>query len=344
MIGLVVNVLLFVAVCAFAVRVDKLGRARSAPLPPPGTLGLMELAYLAGGPGRAADVALLAARGRGAVGIDGNGRVTMLRQDGGDAVAADTADAVRIGGAAADVASVRAVLAAKPSVRAPRDRLFALGFLNPAARNPLLRPVRVALTVVPIIAIAGLFLESYAGSPSDDTALWVTNLVVVLLGTAACIGAAMLLFSSYNKLRGPLTENAVRHLWSQVRDEQGLAALAAAVPGGAGLGTVALAGPASVPDPGISGAFGRAAQATSASIVSDGWTEHQWTANANAQGVLGGPSYLDLHRQASAPAPHSGFGVPQHNPYVDGSPVWQNAPGVPGDAPGGHDGGGGDPV
>ncbi|WP_436789703.1 TIGR04222 domain-containing membrane protein [Yinghuangia sp. YIM S10712] len=363
MIGFIISALLFVAVCAYAVNVHKQGKARRAPAPPPGTLGLYELAYLAGGPARTADVALLAAQARGTLSIAGNGHVAVQRQDNADALATDVLGAVQASGAGADLASARATLADRPSVRTARDRLFELGFLNPSARNPQLRPARVGLGVVPVIAIAGLFLEPYAGSPSDDTAIWVTNLVLVLFGTAACAGAAMLLFSRYTNLRGPLTDSAIHYLWSQVRDEQGLTALAA-MPGGAGLGKVALAGPAVVTDPAVSGAFGQAAQATSGRIVSDGWTESQWANNANVQGPLVGPSYFDLHRQASTPLqgnqpqpphvpgpnlgfqvppgvpPHGGHSAPQYNAYTDGPPVWENTPGVSGDAPGGHDGGG----
>lgn len=354
-IGFVISALLFTAVCAFAVNVQKEGKTKRAPAPPPGTLGLYELAYLAGGPARTADLALLAAQARGTLGIAANGQVAVQREDTADALAADVVGAVHAGGAGATLASTRAALADRPSVRASRDRLFALGFLNPAAHNPRLRPARIGLGTVPLIAIAGLFLESYAGSPSDDTAVWVANLILVLLGTTACAGAAYLLFSRYDKLRAPLTDSAIHFLWSQVRDEQGLTALAAAVPGGAGLGKVALGGPGAGADPGVSSAFGQAAQATSDRIVSDGWTEQQWINNANVQGPLVGPSYLDLHQQASSaypggqqapqmPGANLGFQVPPqggghgaqpYSPYADGPPVWENAPGASGGADGG---------
>lgn len=344
-IGLVINALLFIAACGFAHQVQKRGKAKRLPAPPPGTLGLYDLAYLAGGPARTADVAFLAAQARGTLSIAGNGQVAVQRADTADALAADVVGAVQAGGAGANLASARAALADRPSVRAARDRLFGLGFLNPAARNPQLRPARVGLWVVPLVTVAALFLEPYAGSPSDDTALWVTNLILVVLGTAACMGAAYLLFSRYDKLRGPLTDSAIHYLWSQVRDEQGLAALAAAIPGGTGLGTAALAGPAAVADPTIVGALGQAAHATSGRIVSDGWTEQQWVNNANVQGPLVGPSYLDLHQRASnsypsgqpqAPGPNPGFQVPPqggqgaqpYSAYTDGPPVWESAPGA----------------
>ncbi|WP_436772795.1 TIGR04222 domain-containing membrane protein [Yinghuangia sp. YIM S09857] len=373
MIGFIVSTLLFVAVCGFAVRVQKEGKPRRVPVPPPGTLGLYELAYLAGGPARAADVALLAARARGGIGIAANGQVAVQHAETPDAVAADVLAAVQstgpgpgavpgaVPGPGADLASARTAVAARPFVRAARERVFDLGLVNPSARNPRLRPARVALWIVPLVAIAGLFLEPYAGSPGDG--VWIANLVLVVVGTAAGIGSAYLLFSRYDKLRAPLTDSAIHYLWSQVRDEQGLATLAAAVPGGAGLGPVALAGPAAGGDPSTAAAFGHAAQATIGRILGDGWTEQQWTTNATVQGPLIGPSYLDLHRQASNPAAaapgqvpqapsapganlgfqvpsQGGHGAPQpYGPYSGGPPVWENAPG----ATGGPEGGGEQP-
>ncbi|MGA4544237.1 TIGR04222 domain-containing membrane protein [Uniformispora flossi] len=344
MVWLVISALLFAAVGGFAMSVRRDGKATRAPVPEPHSLDLYHLAFLAGGPARAADVAVLAAQARGTVAVAGNGQVTAVGGDAPDAVAAGVLDAVRGGGGSPPLASVRVAVAESAAVQGLRESLFAQGLVNPAARHPRLTAVRVALCAVPLVAIAALFVDGLAGSPSDDTAIWVANLILALLGTAACGIALYALFTRYDRLRGPLTEHAIHYLWQQVRDPQGLRGVESTVAGGHGLGSVALGGVSRIKETALQAVFAQAFQVTSGRITSAGWAEQRWIDNANERGPLDGPSYVDLHEEAmrqQAPAhpapgqPVPGFQIPPptsgaapYSPYSDGAVPWESAPGA----------------
>ncbi|NUU25262.1 MAG: TIGR04222 domain-containing membrane protein [Streptomycetaceae bacterium] len=306
MVWIIVSAVVFVAAGWYARGVSKAGKARRQPAPAQDALDLYGLAFLAGGPARAADVALLSAWGRGAITIAPDGRVAPGTPNAADPVAAAVDGTVRASGQSATVAGARAAVAETPPVRALRDHLFGMGLLNPRAHTANLRTARIVLSVAPLVAIAGLFIEPLAGSPSDDTAVWGTALGVVVLGTIACLMLLFFLFTRYDQLRSPLPDMALFHLWNQVRDPAGVQRVGDAVAGGKGLGEVALFGLGRIPDPTVREVFLQAARATAGRITSDGWTEQQWQQAADSRGQLGGPTYDDAYRATNANTPIPG--------------------------------------
>ncbi|MCF2527388.1 TIGR04222 domain-containing membrane protein [Yinghuangia soli] len=344
MVWLILSLVLFVAAAAVTAPALKAARSARAASPAPDALDLYQLAFLAGGPGRTADIALLAAAGRGAVSVAENGRL-VLRPQGPptDPFAAAVDAAAQAAGDSATVAGSRLAVAANPAVTAVRDRVFAAGLLNPSARNSKLRPVRVTLSVIPLVVIAGLFAEPLAGSPSEDTGLWVANLVVAIFGTLLCLALHYFLFTSYDKLRAPLNDMALFHLWNLVRDPAVVQRLGDAVPGGKGLGEVALYGLTRIHDPLLREVFLQAARVTAGRVVSDGWTEEQWKDAVESKGRLGGTTYADAYRAANEPAapgaaPGAGaipgqgptgpgmYGGGAGAPQAEQRPPWENHP------------------
>jgi uncharacterized protein (TIGR04222 family) len=314
LVWLIVALALFAGAAWYARTVLRAGKAHGHGTPEQGSLDLYHLAYLAGGPGRAADVALLAAWARGAVTIGADGRVSPAGQDpSGDPYA----QAVQAALPSGTVAGARVQIAAGPAVRALHDRLFGMGLLNPASRPARLRGARIVLAAAPLVAAAGLFVKPLAGSPTDDTGLWVANLVVVLLGAAGCAVLAYWLFSRFDKLREPLNDRSLFYLWNQVRDPAQLRHIAEAAAGGAHFGETALYGVDRVPDATLGSVFRQAAQVTAGQVVSDGWTEAQWNQSANSRGQLGGPTFTDVQQAASRAAqagPPPGGPGPQPGP------------------------------
>lgn len=311
MVWLIVALALFAGAALYTRGVMRTGKARGHGSPEPGSLDLYQLAFLAGGPARTADVALLGAWARGAVTIGADGRISPAGQDpSGDGYAQAVQSALPSG----TVAGARTAIAEHPAVRAVHDRLFGLGLLNPASRPARLRGARVVLALAPLVAAAGLFVKPLAGSPTHHTALWVANLAVVLIGATGCAVLAYWLFSRFDKLREPLNDRSLFYLWNQVRDPGQLGHIAQAAPGGAQFGDTALFGTERIPDPTLRGVFQQASAVTAGRIVSDGWTEAQWIQSANSRGQLGAPSFADAQQAASQAAAQAQAVPPQAPP------------------------------
>ncbi|MGW0658910.1 TIGR04222 domain-containing membrane protein [Streptodolium elevatio] len=355
MVWLVVSAVLLAVAVWYARSVLRAGRARGNAPDAQDALDLHRLAFLVGGPARVADVAVLTAWARSAVTITPDGRVAPGPAVSGAAPGAppsalpdatprgaatpsaafDAAvgSAVGAAGGTATVAGVRLAVADADAVRTLRDPLFGMGLLNPPARTASLRTVRIVLSLIPLVAIAGLFAEPLSGTPSDDTALWSANLVAVLIVTGACCALLFFLFTRYNNLRAPLNDSSLFHLWNLVRDPATVQRLGDAVPGGHGLGEVALFGHDRIADAALREVFRQAARVTAGRVTSDGWTEQQWQAAADARGPLGGPTYADAysahHAPGTAPGPVGGAaGAP-----MGGSPANPFGAPAPGAAP-----------
>ncbi|MDI2131325.1 TIGR04222 domain-containing membrane protein [Yinghuangia seranimata] len=311
----------------YALVARRRGKPRVVPMPAPNTLGLYELAYLAGGPARVADVAVLAAQARGSVLVGPDGQVVAGCGDPPDAFGAAVVVAGHAGPTRLD--AVRVAVADAEPVRAVRARLFASGLVNPGPRNPTLMRAQLALVLAPFVGVTGLFFDDLAESPLDGTLVWVADLLLVLLGSAACVAASFLLFTSTDRGRSPLTNQGIHYLWQQVRDPAGLQAHETAVAGGHGLGRVALGGIAEIRDPGMRAAFGHAALDTRGRARADGWPEQQWIDNANERGPLLGPSYVDLYAQAMEDQQAQGP-LPQGRVQPGSSPAAPSAQGPPG--------------
>ncbi|WTW92996.1 TIGR04222 domain-containing membrane protein [Streptomycetaceae bacterium NBC_01309] len=319
MVWLVVSAALLAVAVWYARSVLRAGRARGNAPDAQDALDLHRLAFLAGGPARVADVAVLTAWARSAVAITPDGRVAPgtasavapgtaptgapgAAPTASDGFGAAVDNAVRVAGGTATVAGVRLAVADAPAVRALRDPLFGMGLLNPPAHTGSLRTVRIVLSLIPLIAIAGLFAEPLSGSPSDDTALWSANLAAVLIVTGTCCSLLFFLFTRYNNLRAPLNDSSLFHLWNLVRDPASVQRLGDAVPGGHGLGEVALFGPGRIADAALREVFLQAARVTAGRVTSDGWTEQQWQAAVESRGPLGAPTYADAYRASHTPA------------------------------------------
>lgn len=322
MVWLVVCAALLVVAVWYARSVLRAGRARGSADNAQAALDLHHLAFLAGGPARAADVALLTAWARAAVTITPDGRVAPGAQPAADPIGAAVDSAVRAAGATATVAGARLTIADAPAVRALRDRLFGMGVLNPAVHTAGRTRARIVLWIIPVIAIAGLFVEGLSGSPSDDKALWWSNLGAVVVVTIACLTLLFFLFTRYDKLRAPLNDSSLFHLWNMVRDQDAVRRAGDAVHGGHGLGEVALFGHGRITDATLREVFRQAARVTAGQITSDGWTEQQWQAAVDSRGPLDGPTYADAYQ---ANVVQQGQGQPGHQ-QVPGVPPQQQPP------------------
>ncbi|MGC0416959.1 TIGR04222 domain-containing membrane protein [Embleya sp. AB8] len=285
----------FAAAYVYTYRVRKEGKSPRGQVPRLGSLDLYDTALLAGGLGRAVDVATVTLHARGIVHIDGAGRVTDLgAHPPTDPIAASVLDALRAQGGTASFTELRVAVAPSPTVLAVEQRLFALKLLNPGARGPRPRLARVILAAVTALTLAGLFVPGIAGSPTEHTVWWVVNLVLFLVGAVGCAGMAWWLFERYDKLEGPLPDHARMYLEQMAFYPQaGLANVAAAQPGGAGLARFALAGPEWVGDPALAAVLFEALRGGAGRIRSRGWTEDQWHRAANARTPLGGPGLID---------------------------------------------------
>ncbi|OPC83562.1 hypothetical protein B4N89_23810 [Embleya scabrispora] len=99
----------------------------------PVSVGVHELAFLAGGPGRVVDTTIVGPRVREVLCVARDGRLTAPART-GEGPIEDTILALVPAGSGADLTEVRLAAAVDPAILAVRDRLVAAGLMRRAPR------------------------------------------------------------------------------------------------------------------------------------------------------------------------------------------------------------------
>lgn len=210
-------------------------------------LTLYETAFLAGGPHRVADLALVSMHLRRRLLLAHTGWATVVDPDGRDEVERTVIRAIGPQGQSR-IPPVRSAAAAADAVRALADRLVAAGLALPGgARTDIasaVRAVRGAAVVVLAMGAAALFTpgqEQRAGSSVASRLIWFGLPLVLTLG---CLAIARMEVHPYSSWASPAGQR--------------LLAACAAVTGGAErdvLTAVAVRGVSAVDDPALRAAL-----------------------------------------------------------------------------------------
>ncbi|CAM5360295.1 TIGR04222 domain-containing membrane protein [Streptomyces atroolivaceus] len=189
--------LLLVAWCAAAVSCIRLCLlTASAALRPPGAarapvspeLSLYETAFLAGGPQRVADLALVSMHLRRRLLLAHTGWATVVDPEGRDEVERTVIRAIGPEGQSR-IAPIRAAAAAADAVRSLADRLVAAGLAVPhGARTSLdsaVRSVRGAAVLVVVLAAAAVLMPGQETGYAGPVAAWFGLPLVLTLGCLA---------------------------------------------------------------------------------------------------------------------------------------------------------------
>jgi len=209
-------------------------------------LGPADYAFLAGGPARAADLAILTALRDDTVHLNREGRVVATGT-------AETGDVVRRvlreehGGM--PLRALRARVTAAPEIQSVGTRLFENGLIA----RPEAGPRRIPRAALFLTIVLGVVLVVLAFVVADDgpSGLWLSlSLFLAVVGIQAGV-VGLLLVGVFGERVVP-TGTTTRHLMRVRRDD---AAVAAMAPGG--LGAVALSGLNAFPDPLVKEIFRR---------------------------------------------------------------------------------------
>ncbi|WP_436788666.1 TIGR04222 domain-containing membrane protein, partial [Yinghuangia sp. YIM S10712] len=138
------------------------------PPPPVEDLDLYQAAFLAGGPARVADVALLAMRAAGVVHIGRDGTVTATARGPADPVAAGVLRAVAEADGSAALSTVRFRGARSREVQAIGDRFLAQGLIRRPGGARKRRQARVILIVSAVVSAVTAVVPGIAPSVGDD--------------------------------------------------------------------------------------------------------------------------------------------------------------------------------
>ncbi|MGW8994719.1 TIGR04222 domain-containing membrane protein [Streptomyces zhihengii] len=166
-------------------------------------LTLYEAAYLAGGPGRVADLALVAMHGRRGLLLAHTGWTTVVDPDAEDTLERSVIAAAGPAGQEL-TASVRTAVAAGGAVRAVGDRLVRAGLAVPdRARTAVvsaLRAVRATSLLIPALAVCAV-LTLPGGREPGPVAVWFTLPLALTLGALAM---AAMEVRPYTRFASPL--------------------------------------------------------------------------------------------------------------------------------------------
>lgn len=209
---------------------------------PDGGLGLYETAFLAGGPRRVTDTALVSLAGERRVLLAHTGWVTVVDPQGRDELERSLIAATGPAGQA-PVAAVRVALAADGPVHALGDRLADAGLAVPADTRARvaegIRQVRAATGLIVLAAAAGFGLGASARTPTGaPLVLW---FALPLILTSGCWLIARIEVRPYTRWATPSGQQALRTVLADTRPPPLLA--------------VATHGPAALKDPALRAAL-----------------------------------------------------------------------------------------
>ncbi|MFS0696646.1 TIGR04222 domain-containing membrane protein [Streptomyces nitrosporeus] len=212
--------------------------------PPPRELSLYETAFLAGGPHRVADLALVSMHLRRGLLLAHTGWATVVDPEGRDEVERTVIRAIGPQGQSR-IAPIRAAAAAADTVRALADRLVAAGLAVPHGTRTTLesaaRGVRGAAVLVVVLAVATVLMP---GQETGDTGPVVAWFGLPLVLTLGCLAIARVESHPYSP-------------WASPSGQRWLDSLPAPAHGADRdvLAAVAVRGAAAVPDPGLRAAL-----------------------------------------------------------------------------------------
>jgi len=218
-----------------------------------GDLGPDDYAFLAGGPARAADLAILMALRDDTAHLNREGQVVATGTGDAEGDGPTTTDVVRRvlgeerGGM--PLRALRARVTASPEVQSVGTRLFEDGLIA----RPEAGPRRVPRAALFLTIVLGVVLVVLAFVVADDgpSGLWLSlSLFLAVVGMQAGV-VGLLLVGVFGERVVP-SGTTTRHLMRLRRDDTAVAAMA---PGG--LGAVALSGLNAFPDPVIKEIFRR---------------------------------------------------------------------------------------
>ncbi|MFF7652676.1 TIGR04222 domain-containing membrane protein [Streptomyces sp. NPDC007983] len=174
----------------------------AGPEPEGRTLSLYEAAFLAGGPRRVADLALVSMSRERRLLLAHTGWVTVVDPDGRDDVERSAIAAIGPLGQS-PVPPVRTALADADPVRALADRLVAAGLAVPAGAQAdvaaAVRQVRLACVVVLLTGVVALLMVPPASGPGPALAWF----ALPLLLTASCLVIARIEVHPYSCWASP---------------------------------------------------------------------------------------------------------------------------------------------
>ncbi|MEU3555679.1 TIGR04222 domain-containing membrane protein [Streptomyces fragilis] len=212
------------------------------------SLTLYEAAFLAGGPGRVADLALVAMARERRLLLAHTGWATVVDPQARDAVEGAVLTAIGPGGQRR-IPLVRTAAAAAETVRDLADRLVAAGLAVPERAGTVadgVRRVRRAAATVVVLGAVAVVLPGGEGGPSAGlTAAWFAAPLAMALG---CLLTARLELYPYPRRASPAGRRLVLSLRRGL-DGDGPDTEARA------LTAVALRGPAAAEEPGLRAAF-----------------------------------------------------------------------------------------
>lgn len=215
------------------------------------SLTLYEAAFLAGGPGRVADLALVAMARERRLLLAHTGWATVVDPQARDAVEGAVLTAIGPGGQRR-MPPVRTAAAAAGAVRELADRLVAAGLAVPERAGTVadgVRRVRHAAAGVAVLGAVAVVLPGEEGGPSAGlTVAWFAAPLAMALG---CLLTARMELYPYPRRASPAGR---RLMLSLRRGLDGLDGEARA------LTAVALRGPGAVEEPGLRAAFAARAE------------------------------------------------------------------------------------
>uniref|UniRef100_A0AAU3GQ56 TIGR04222 domain-containing membrane protein n=1 Tax=Streptomyces sp. NBC_01401 TaxID=2903854 RepID=A0AAU3GQ56_9ACTN len=201
------------------------GAAR-APASP--ELNLYETAFLAGGPQRVADLALVSMHLRRRLLLARTGWATVVDPEGRDEVERTVIRAIGPEGQSR-IAPIRAAAAATDAVRALADRLVAAGLAVPHGTRTVLesavRAVRGAGVLVVVLAVTAMLMPGQGTGYGGPVAVWFGLPLVLTLG---CLAIARVENPPYSRWASPSGQRWLDSLPAPARgaDRDLLAALA----------------------------------------------------------------------------------------------------------------------
>ncbi|MEU5716772.1 TIGR04222 domain-containing membrane protein [Streptomyces sp. NPDC020403] len=202
--------------------------ADAAEGPSPRELNLYETAFLAGGPHRVADLALVSMHLRHRLLLAHTGWATVVDPEGRDEVERTVIRAIGPEGQSR-IAPIRAAAAAADAVRALADRLVAAGLAVPhgtrTALESALRAVRGAAVLVVVLAAAAMLMPGQETGYAGPVAAWFGLPLVLTLG---CLAIARVENHPYSPWASPSGQRWLDSLPAPVRgaDRDLLAAVA----------------------------------------------------------------------------------------------------------------------
>ncbi|MFE5206889.1 TIGR04222 domain-containing membrane protein [Streptomyces sp. NPDC056600] len=215
------------------------------------SLTLYEAAFLAGGPSRVADLALVAMARERRLLLAHTGWATVVDPQGRDAVEDAVLTAIGPGGQRR-IPLVRTAAAAAGAVRDLADRLATAGLAVPERAGTVadgVRGVRRAAATVAVLGAVAVVLPGEEGGPSAGlTAAWFAAPLALALG---CLLTARMELHPYPRRASPAGRRLMLSLRRGLDGQDGEART---------LTAVALRGPAAVEEPGLRAAFAARAE------------------------------------------------------------------------------------